>query len=118
MALGQFKLIVPTQFVFSGTGTAVQLTSNFTGSKANYLPTSGIFLQADPGNTGTIYIGLSTVSSSLYMVALKAGVGATIDVSQIRGIDGEVDLADFWAVNSASGDVLAVSYEAANKKQE
>jgi hypothetical protein len=52
----------------TGAGTRVQLTTTVT--RAN-----GIYIEADEDNSGTIYIGTSTVGSDSYVSRLSASQG-------------------------------------------
>jgi hypothetical protein len=60
---------------------------------------SSISMQADVLNSGTIYVGDSTVTTSLYARALKASDWLTLSVD---GADGS----EIWVVGSAAGQIL------------
>ncbi len=75
--------------------------------KASTQPFRLAIIQALAGNTGTLYIGGATVSSSVYGLALPKGASIAIGAS---GNDPTFDLKDFYADTSNSGDGFSVLY--------
>lgn len=63
MAVTPVNVVVTTGTV----GSATQVVSS-----ANILPSS-VFFEAAKANAGTIYVGVSTVSSTAYIASLTAG---------------------------------------------
>jgi hypothetical protein len=96
-----------TQTVASA-ATRVQVTSD-TDPKP-----SSIYFEALGTNGGYIYIGLSNVSSTVYIARLAAGVGFAISADGMGGagrIGGVgLQLSDFWVDTSNSGDKVQVTY--------
>ncbi len=66
-----------------------------------------LFIQANPGNGGKIFIGDKTVSSTVYGISLPAGGSVAIGSS---GNDPTFDLSQFYADTSNSGDGFSVLY--------
>lgn len=64
-------------------------------------------IQALPGNGGTIYIGDSAVSSTVYGISLTAGASIAVGSS---GNDPTFDFINFYADTSNSGDKISVLY--------
>jgi len=88
----------------STAGTRVPLS-------ATNLLTHDFVIQAAEGNTGTIYLGGSNVSSSQYGVFLKAGAVTAVG-GYLPGARGQVEfnLADWFVDASASGQAVTVLY--------
>lgn len=86
-------------------GTRVQFT---TGSD---LVTS-VYVEALGSNTGYIYVGLSTVSSTVYISRLAAGEGVTIAVDSVsKHTAGSMfSLSSIWLDSSVNGEKALVSY--------
>lgn len=104
--MSQYKKIIPL-------GEATVVTA---GSRVQFIstdtPTSWIFVQAKITNTSPIYVGDAAVTSSHYFIALQPGQGMAIEASEVRGITGEFDVADFYADAGTNGQVFSVTYEA------
>lgn len=66
-----------------------------------------IIIQANSGNTGVIYIGDITVSSTVFGVKLAAGVSIAIAND---GNDAKFDLSQFYADAGTSNDGFSVLY--------
>jgi hypothetical protein len=100
MALFQLKL--GGSKTVTTAGTRVQLSST---------PTIvyGLSIQAKAANSGNIYVGDSTVSSSNGHI-LDAGVELELVPPQIRGIDGEMLLSDVYLDADTNGDGVIFSY--------
>lgn len=98
------KLFTAPEKTVTTAGTRVQV------SAVDTIITS-LVVQADPGNTGRIYIGDDAVSSTRAAGALVAGQFWTIspDASG-RGGQEEYTLSDFWLDGSTSGDKAYISY--------
>lgn len=108
MAAGQNRTFVLSgEVAVTTAGTRQELTTT--------VPTRTpmIFVQASPGNAGTLYVGDVGVTSTKYLIALTAGQGFGFEASKIRGSNGEYDLSLFYVDTSHSGDKYSVSYEAA-----
>lgn len=84
-------------------GTRVQITSSNLGA-------SGIVFQAGPSNTGRVYIGDSTVSSS-NGVSLGPGEIFAVSSQSLDGVmDAELILSDYWVDADVSGNSVRVQY--------
>ena len=78
VSLFGYDLINPAAVSVTAAGTAEQLTS-----LAQYKNCRSIYIESDDGNTGAIYVGNSSVSSTRYAAKLpKAGDGVTISTNQ------------------------------------
>ncbi|SRR5258708_6160052 len=66
-----------------------------------------MFIQANSGNGGNLFIGGSTVSSTVYGVKLAAGASISIGND---GYDAKLDLSQIYADTSNSGDGFSVLY--------
>ena len=89
-------------------GTRVEVTTSTT-----ILPTS-IYFEALATNTGYIYIGDSTVSSTVYFARLSPGQGFTFSSDGVGG-SGRVgsigfQLSAFYVDSSVSGEKVQVTY--------
>lgn len=85
-------------------GTRVQLTTSALLAPSFYIEALGT-------NTGFIYVGDSSVSSTLYMARLSAGQGFSLSgVSEGRGIGGEISLSTIWIDSSVNGEKALWSY--------
>lgn len=86
-------------------GTRVQFTT------ASDLVTS-VYVEALGSNTGYIYVGLSTVSSTVYISRLAAGEGVTIAVDAVakHTANSMFALSSIWLDSSVSGEKALVSY--------
>jgi len=84
-------------------GTRVQVTSSF-------IQATTVVIQAKRANTGKIYVGDSSVSSTRGL-QLEPGesVSISIDPSGIRGPD-ELIMSDLYLDSSVSGEGAKVSY--------
>lgn len=90
----------------STAGTRVQLTSTATRAYA-------ISIQAHPSNTGTIYVGDSTVASSACMAALSAGMSFDIEGTHRKDATDEFIASDYYVDASVNGDKVVWSYQGA-----
>lgn len=81
-------------------GTRVQL---FTSST----PCHSCTIEANPGNTGVIYVGDSTVSSSVYGISVAKGASFSFAGD---GNNSKVDLTDIWLDCGTNGDGVSVFY--------
>jgi len=85
--------------------TALQIANGVNGSSGN--PITGenwhkwasVSIQADPSNTGTVYVGDSLVSTTRYSRELQPGDWYTVAGSAI-------DINKVWVVGSAAGQVV------------
>lgn len=87
----------------STAGTRVALS-------ASTLYAAGVYIEALKTNSGTIYMGDSTVASNNYSSALAAGEGIGIEGPKFRGQEEELNLADFYIDASANSQSVMVSY--------
>lgn len=95
------KILSPVSV--ASAGTRVRLTTSKLGA-------SGIIFQANASNTGNIYIGDVTVTSSNGM-ALAPGDTLTISSQSLDGImDSELLLNDFWLDADTAGNSVRVQY--------
>jgi hypothetical protein len=90
-------------------GTRTQVVSD-----TDIKPTS-VYFEALASNTGFIYVGLSTVSSTVYIVRLSAGQGFSL---QADGIGGRgrlggigIQLSNLYIDSSVSGEKVLVTYQ-------
>lgn len=101
--------LTPTHTTLTVTtaGTRVQCTAD-TGER----PTA-IYFEAAKTNTGNIYIGLVTVSSTVYITCLPAGEGFTLSsprVGNYRSGSAGIQLSDIYVDASVSGEKVQMSY--------
>lgn len=77
--------VLPQQTV----GTiATTIQSTTVGNEGNFAPHASIAIQADPANSGTLYVGNSLLSTTRYSAALSPGqmwsmVGSAINPGKI-----------------------------------
>lgn len=98
------KLFTAPQKTVTTAGTRVQISTTDT-------IITTLVVQADPANTGKIYVGDSSVSATQASAELEAGRAFEIspDASG-RGGQEEYLLSDFWLDSSVSGDKAYISY--------
>lgn len=92
-------------------GTAVQVTTD-TGIKP-----SAVYFEALATNTGQIYIGPSTVSSTSYFARLPIPSTTSAPSWSIGSVDGggrasgtEIQLSNFYIDSSVSGEKVQITY--------
>lgn len=93
-------------------GTRVQLTTD-----ADIRPTA-VYFEALGSNTGYIYVGLSTVSSTVYMAKLgvtsSVGQGFSLTApgagGNFKGGGQGIQLSDIWFDSSVNGEKVLVTY--------
>jgi hypothetical protein len=97
------KALTIPEITVTTAGTRVQVSSTDT-------PISSIIIQASSGNSGVIYVGDSSVSSTAGIV-LTAGQAwaVTADASGRHGFE-EMVLSDFWVDSASNGDKFKVVY--------
>jgi len=84
-------------------GTRVQITSSASGC-------GGIIFQANSANTGKIYVGDSTVTSS-NGIAIGPGESYTIASQSLDGVmDAELILSDYYLDADTSGNSCRIQY--------
>lgn len=85
-------------------GTRVQVNSSG--------PTcTSIYFEALGTNTGFIYVGLSTVSSTVYIARLSSGSGFNLSGGGgFNGIGSELDITSLYVDSSVSGEKVQVTY--------
>lgn len=81
-------------------GTRVTFSSATLGARL-------VIIQANSGNGGNLFIGDSSVSSSVYGIKLAAGASISIGND---GYDAKLDLSQFYADTSNNGDGFSVLY--------
>lgn len=87
-------------------GTRVQLS-------ANALYAQAIYLESIDSNTGSLYVGNSTVSATNYMKKLAAGGGFSLNAAPgafIGPDGGMLELSQLWVDSSTASQVLLVTY--------
>lgn len=86
-------------------GTRVQVNAD-----ATILPSS-IFFEATGTNTGYIYLGLVTVSSTVYITRMPANGSWSINAVE-EGSAGStgIQLSAFWIDSSVNGETCQVTY--------
>lgn len=87
-------------------GTRIQLTSSTIYATA-------VFIEAHENNTGTIYVGNSTVASTTYTRRLLPGTGFQIAAepnAQAGQHGGMLDLSKIYFDASANAQVVMVTY--------
>jgi hypothetical protein len=94
---------IPASVTVTTAGTRVQVSATAT-------PVASVYFEGLHTNTGKIYVGDSTVSSTVYIVELDAKTGATIEGDQLRGNTDELVLSDFWVDSSVNGEKVLVTY--------
>ena len=55
--------------------TAAPITTVTDGNEGNFAPHASISVQADPANSGTVFVGSSLVSTTRYAAALTRSLG-------------------------------------------
>jgi hypothetical protein len=85
-------------------GTRVAVTATTT-----ILPSS-VYFEALGSNTGFIYIGLVTVSSTVYISRLAAGQGIEISLDGDNVRQG-LQLSNLYADSSVNGEKVLVTYQ-------
>lgn len=113
MASVKTKLIPIQQLTVATAGTRVQANSGTSRHATT------VIIQALTGNTGNVYVGDSTVASTL---GLALAPGASITLNADQDLENEdktyIDVADIWVdsatnankVNILVVDVVSVSY--------
>lgn len=87
-------------------GTRVQVTATTT------IKPSSVYFEALGSNTGFIYIGLATVSSTVYIARLSAGQGFSLNSDAGSGHLGAsgIQLSALYADSSVNGEKVQVTY--------
>lgn len=88
-------------------GTQVQVTTD-----ADIKPSS-VYFEALNTNTGDIYIGLSDVSSTVYIACITAGQGFSIGShagANFRTGSQGIQLSDLWVDSEVNGEKVQVTY--------
>lgn len=98
-SIGMYRPHVANVAVTSA-GTRVALASSETPSRL-------FTIQANVGNTGTIYVGDSSVSSSVYGVALAKGTSISFGESDD---DAKFDLSRIYIDAGTSNDAVSILY--------
>lgn len=105
IAFASFKPIPLSDVTVSSAGTRVAITSS-----AIYAPV--VCVQGHASNTGVIYVGDSSVSSTKG-ISLSAGQSACFDQSDVPGFD-IIDLRTIYVDAATNGDKAKVIYTAPN----
>lgn len=69
-----------------------------------------VVIAAASGNTGTMYIGDSNVSSSRFIGALAAGDAMSIEAGKVSNGTDRLDLKEIWFDGGTTGDDISVGY--------
>jgi len=89
-------------------GTEIQATSSTT------IKPSSVYFEAAAANTGYIYIGLSTVTSTVYIARLSAGQGFTITSDALgantRLSASGIQLSAIYIDSSVNGEKVQMTY--------
>lgn len=64
--------------------TAVAIITTADGNEGNYAPHASVSVQADPANSGTLYVGDKFLSTTQYAAALSPGQMYTVAGSAIN----------------------------------
>lgn len=95
---------VNTSTTVTTAGTRVQLT-------ASAISAPYVIFQAPAANTNPIFIGLSDVASTKYMVRLAAGSVFVLEgTTTNRGLGGEIELNSLYVDATTNGDKLFWTY--------
>ena len=94
------QLWVLAQQTVGTTATTIQPTTD--GNEGNYTSYASVMIQADPSNSGTLYVGNSLLSTTRYSAALTAGQTWSLSGSAINA--GKI-----YILGSAAGQVAHVS---------
>jgi hypothetical protein len=85
-------------------GTRVQVNSTT-------LYTPSLLIQADPQNSGYLYVGNSEVADDNFIAALAPGESLRWERDPGKAVE-EVDLSDYYLDSASDGNIGAVSYPA------
>ena len=98
------KLFTLAEITVATAGTEQQVSTS-------EIPITTIVFTADPTNTGYIYVGDSSVSSTRAAMVLAAGQAGSMsqDMGGLAGGD-EYYLSDLWVDTSVNGNKVYVSY--------
>jgi hypothetical protein len=99
------KLVQIGRIDIPNAGTRVQLNAGSIGCPS-------IILTAAHGNTGNIYIGDSTVSSTAYAAVLSAGQSLTLTGITRGGSNEDMQINTLYADTATNGNDVHVSYYA------
>lgn len=94
-----------------GTVTTAGTAVSAFGTASTAIPTS-VYFEASGANGGYIYVGLSTVSSTVYITRLAAGQGYELKADAPQGRIGGtgIALSSIWLDTSNSGDTVQMTY--------
>ena len=67
-------------------------------------------IQAEISNTGYVYVGNSSVSSTQYAWLLVAGASVSLDAIKLGLADAKIDLSEIWLDVQVSTDGVSVGY--------
>lgn len=100
---------VNTALTVTTAGTEIQCTTD------TDIKPSSVYFEALGTNTGFIYIGLSTVSSTVYIARLSAGQGFTVAADAAGGMNyraggAGIQLSNLWVDSSVNGEKVQMSY--------
>lgn len=124
MKLRIISAIVALVFVLSlslapavfGKSTRVAIIKTANGAAQQITTDTTIFtrkfsVQSKVGNAATVYVGLSTVSSSVHFYSLAPGSACTFTVSEYEATRGQqFQLSQYYVLGTAS-DLIVVNYE-------
>jgi len=100
--MASLRLVTGSVITISSGGTAEALSDTS-------LPLSSLSIQAAPSNTGTIYIGDSSVTTSSGFGCLAAKDSTEISVESLFKT-GEFDLKDIYVISATTGDKVRIAY--------
>jgi len=72
-----------------------------------------VYFEAAKANGGVIYVGLSTVSSTIYIASLSPGIGFSLGAEMGAGIRGGsqgIQLSNLWVDSSVNGEKVQMTY--------
>lgn len=102
--MGNWKRVLNHSVInLTAAGTAQQLSSS-------ELLVDGFVVQGRVGNTGNIFVGDSTVSSTDFAIELDAGETHKFDASEFAKGDAQVDLSTIYFDGGTTDDDIVVYY--------
>jgi len=88
----------------------VALTTTREQLTTNNISVPAVLLQAELSNTGYMYVGDSTVSSTNYGVCLSAGDVYTLSAEELGWGKAFISMKDVWLVPSVNTDGVSCMY--------
>lgn len=107
-------VLAPVAFGEATRGTPIMKTADGTAQRITTdttIYTKKFSVQSKVGNVSTVYVGGSTVSSTVFYYSLGAGQGCTFTVSEYHAARGQsFQLSDFYVLGT-NPDLIAINYE-------